>query len=281
MQSNPNALLTLTKNCIFTNVALTSGGDIWWEGLSQPPTGLTSWLGTAWQPSDNQLAAHPNARFTAPLRQCPVADPAWDDPRGVPISAILFGGRRPTTIPLVFQALSWQHGVFLGSCQSSETTAAQTGAVGVVRHDPMAMLPFCGYNMGDYLRHWLAIGQHSTAEKLPKIFYVNWFRKSSSGQWLWPGYGENIRVLKWIYERVTGEAPASISPIGQLPLPTALDTSQLKITPAQLTELLRFDKSGWQQELIGLRQHYARLGDRLPTELREELAALARHLDSA
>ncbi|NLB60243.1 MAG: phosphoenolpyruvate carboxykinase (GTP), partial [Lentisphaerae bacterium] len=156
-----------------------------------------------------------------------------------------------------------------------------TGAVGVVRHDPMAMLPFCGYNMGDYLRHWLAIGQHSTAEKLPKIFYVNWFRKSSSGQWLWPGYGENIRVLKWIYERVTGEAPASISPIGQLPLPTALDTSQLKITPAQLTELLRFDKSGWQQELIGLRQHYARLGDRLPTELREELAALARHLDSA
>jgi len=279
MQSNPNALLSLSKNSIFTNVALTPAGDVWWEDMTpETPARLTSWLGETWTPDCGKKAAHPNARFTAPLAQCPVADPAWDDPRGVPISAILFGGRRPTTIPLVFQALNWQHGVFLGSIQSSETTAAAAGAVGVVRRDPMAMLPFCGYNMGDYLRHWLTIGAKTEADKLPKIFYVNWFRKSAEGKWLWPGYGDNSRVLKWIYERVTGNAKAVETPIGHVPAPEALDTRGLKIESRDMTELLRIDQAGWQNEITGIRDHYARLGDHLPAELLQELSALERRL---
>lgn len=275
LQSNPNAMHTLTRNSIFTNVALTPAGDIWWEGLTpEPPPRLTDWLGDAWTPATGKKAAHPNARFTAPLTQCPVADSAWDDPRGVPISAILFGGRRPTAIPLVFEAFNWAQGTFLGSVQSSETTAAQAGAVGVVRRDPMAMLPFCGYHMGDYLAHWLKIGRQGAPDKLPKIFYVNWFRKAADGRWLWPGYGENSRVLKWIYERVAGQAPAVSTPIGYLP--TTLDTHGLPIDSADLAELLRVDAAGWQKEMAEIRNHYNRLGDRLPAALWDELAAMDR-----
>ncbi len=282
MQSNPNALLSLAKNSIFTNVALTPAGDVWWEGMTpEPPPRLTSWLGEDWTPACGKKAAHPNARFTAPLVQCPVADPAWDDPRGVPISAILFGGRRPTAIPLVFQARDWPHGVFLGSIQSSETTAAAAGAVGVVRRDPMAMLPFCGYNLGDYLRHWLTLGAKSDAAKLPKIFYVNWFRKSAEGQWLWPGYGDNIRVLKWIYGQVAGDRRAVETPLGSLPAPGALDTSGLKIGSREIHELLRIDAAGWLEEIAGIREHYARLGDRLPGQLTDELNTLERRLTQA
>ncbi len=279
MQTNPNALLSLTKNCIFTNTAITPGNDIWWEDMTpEMPAHLTSWKGEAWTPGCGKKAANPNSRFTAPLVQCPVADPAWDDPQGVPISAILFGGRRPTTIPLVFQALSWQHGVFLGSIQSSETTAAAVGTVGIVRRDPMAMLPFCGYNMGDYLRHWLTIGKTATPEKLPKIFYVNWFRKSAEGKWLWPGYGDNSRVLEWIYERVMNRANAVKTPIGHIPTPDALNTHGLDITPQDMNELLRIDPAGWRNELAGIREHYAKLGDHLPAELTAELKALEQRL---
>lgn len=281
-QSNPNALLTMTENSIFTNVAMTPDGDVWWEGLTQQaPPQLTSWLGEAWTPASAKKAAHPNARFTAPLAQCPVADPAWDDPQGVPISAILFGGRRPTTIPLVFQALSWRHGVFLGSIQSSETTAAQAGAVGIVRRDPMAMLPFCGYNMGDYLSHWLSMERRTDPQKLPKMFYVNWFRKSANDQWLWPGYGQNIRVLKWIYERVVSQAEAQETPIGYLPPAHALDVQGLDISTAALTELLQVDRASWRLEVTDVRKHYARLGDRLPAELQQELDDLEDRLNSS
>ncbi len=279
MQSNPNAVLSLSKNSIFTNVAMTPDDDIWWEGMTpNTPPHLTSWLGEEWTPDCGKNAAHPNARFTAPLIQCPVADPAWDNPKGVPISAILFGGRRPATIPLVFQALSWQQGVFLGSIQSSETTAAAAGAVGVVRRDPMAMLPFCGYNMGDYLHHWLTLGAKAKPGALPQIFYVNWFRKSAEGKWLWPGYGDNIRVLKWIYERVTGKARAVETPIGHMPQPEDLDTSDLGIKPRDMAEILRIDKSGWQNEIADIRKHYTKLGDHLPTELVNELNLLEQRL---
>jgi phosphoenolpyruvate carboxykinase (GTP) len=279
MQSNPNALLTLSQNSIFTNVAMTPDGDVWWEDLTPTvPPSLTDWQGAAWTPASGKKAAHPNARFTAPLAQCPVADPAWDDPQGVPISAILFGGRRPTTIPLVFQAASWRHGVFLGSIQSSETTAAQAGAVGVVRRDPMAMLPFCGYNMGDYLRHWLSLGAQTGAAKLPKIFYVNWFRKSAQGKWLWPGYGDNSRVLKWVYERVTGQGAALETPIGFTPAPGAIDTTGLTLDAATMDELTRVDPAGWRSEIAGIREHYARLGDHLPGALKVELDTLEKRL---
>jgi len=283
MQSNPNAVKTLAKNSIFTNVAMTAEGDIWWEDLTkEPPNNLTDWQGNPWNASSGRKAAHPNARFTAPINQCPVADPNYDNPRGVPISAILFGGRRPSVIPLVFEAFNWAHGTFLGSIQSSETTAAQAGAVGVVRRDPMAMLPFCGYNMGDYLAHWLKMGRKTSATNLPKIFYVNWFRKSAEGKggkWLWPGYGENSRVLKWIYERVTGTGTAVETPIGRLPSPEALDVKGLNIPTDDLRELLRVDREGWLRELPDIRNHYARLGERLPQELHAELAALERRLE--
>ena len=277
--SNPNAMKTLTKNCIFTNVAFDEAkGDVWWEDMTdQPPAKLTSWLGEEWTPGCGKKAAHPNARYTAPAAQCPVIDPAWQDPKGVPISAILFGGRRPTTVPLVFEALSWQHGTFLGAQQSSETTAAQAGAVGVARRDPMAMLPFCGYHMGDYFAHWLKVGATPGA-KMPKIFYVNWFRKSADGRWLWPGFGENARVLRWIFERCAGTGKAVQSPIGWLPAPEALDVSGLKVSAADLAELLSVDKAKWLAEIPAIREHFAKFGDHLPKGLADELDALEKRL---
>ncbi|MBU0715002.1 MAG: phosphoenolpyruvate carboxykinase (GTP) [Verrucomicrobia bacterium] len=288
MQSNPNALLMLNQNSIFTNVAMTPDGDVWWEDMTrETPTTLTDWLGDEWTSGCGRKAAHPNARFTAPIAQCPVVDAAWEDPKGVPIAAILFGGRRPTTIPLVCEAFSWQHGTFLGAIQSSETTAAAAGAVGVVRRDPMAMLPFCGYNMGDYLAHWLKLGKQAEESQLPRIFYVNWFRKSPQGQWLWPGYGENSRVLKWIYERVTGngrntgKGQAIETPIGLMPSVTALDTKGLNVHAQDLAELLRVDVEGWLKELPGIREHFRKLGERLPQALVDELVALEQRLQKA
>lgn len=279
MKSNANAMLTLGKNSIFTNVATTPDQDVWWEELTPDlPPALIDWQGKDWTPGCGRRAAHPNARFTSPTKQCPVIDPAWEDPKGVPISAIIFGGRRPTTIPLVFQALNWQHGTFLGSIQSSETTAAASGNVGVVRRDPMAMLPFCGYHMGDYFAHWLSIGKKSSPEKLPKIFYVNWFRKSADNLWLWPGYAENSRVLKWIFERVEGGGKTVPSPIGYLPTPDAIDLSGLDVSQAEMEELLRIDKEAWLKELPSIEEHYAKFGDRLPKELRSELDGLKKRL---
>ena len=281
-RSNPNAVKTMAKNSFFTNVAMTAEGDIWWEDLTkEPPKNLTDWQGNPWNTSLGRKAAHANARFTAPISQCPVADPNCDNPRGVPISAILFGGRRPSVIPLVFEAFNWTHGTFLGSIQSSETTAAQAGAVGIVRRDPMAMLPFCGYNMGAYLSHWLEIGRKTGAANLPKIFYVNWFRKSGEGKgekWLWPGFGENSRVLKWIYERCAGAGAAVETPIGHLPSPSAFDLKGLNISADDLKELLRVDPDGWKREIPDIHSHYAKLGDRLPKELRAELSGLERRL---
>jgi len=279
MQSNPNALLTLDKNSIFTNTAMTPEGDVWWEDMTrETPAKLTDWQGGEWTSGCGRKASHPNARFTAPLAQCPVVDPAWEDPRGVPIAAILFGGRRPTTIPLVCEAFSWQHGTFLGSIQSSETTAAASGAVGVVRRDPMAMLPFCGYNMGAYLGHWLKIGRQADPARLPRIFYVNWFRKSPQGKWLWPGYGENSRVLKWVYERATGRGQAVETPLGLMPDASALDTRTLNVSAPDLAELLRVDVDGWIKELTGIREHYRKIGAQLPPALTDELAALEQRL---
>ena len=281
LYSNPNAMKTLTHNSIFTNVGFNAAqGDVWWEDMTdQPPAKLTSWLGEEWTPGCGKKAAHPNARYTAPAAQCPVIDPAWQDPQGVPISAILFGGRRPTTVPLVFEALSWQHGTFLGAQQSSETTAAQAGAVGVARRDPMAMLPFCGYHMGDYFAHWLKIGA-TAAAKLPKIFYVNWFRKSADGRWLWPGFGENARVLKWIFERCAGAGQAVPTAIGWLPTPGALDVRGLNLPPADLAELLSVDQAKWLAEIPAIREHFAKFGARLPKGLADELEALEKRLKS-
>ena len=279
LHSNPNAMQAVTRNSIFTNVAFDEAkGDIWWEELTaQPPAKLVSWLGEAWTPGCGKKAAHPNARYTAPAAQCPVMDPAWQDPKGVPISAILFGGRRPTTVPLVFEAFSWQHGTFLGAQQSSETTAAQAGAVGVARRDPMAMLPFCGYHMGDYFAHWLKIGATAGA-KLPKIFYVNWFRKSADGRWLWPGFGENARVLRWIFERCAGTGKAVSSPIGWLPTPDALDINGLNVSRADIEELLRVDNEKWLAEIPATREYFAKFGARLPQGLTAELDALEQRL---
>jgi phosphoenolpyruvate carboxykinase (GTP) len=243
-----------------------------------PPAALTSWTGEAWTPGTHHKAAHPNARYTAPMAQCPIADPAYDDPKGVPISAILFGGRRPTTIPLVYQSLNWQHGVFLGAIQASETTAAAMGAVGHVRRDPMAMLPFCGYNVGDYLAHWLAMGQKTTADLLPKIFFVNWFRKSADGRWLWPGFGENCRVLKWIFERCQGTGHAQPTALGPMPEAKDLDQNGLNMPAADVQELLSVDKQGWLAKIPELREHLVKLGHRVPEALFDELDALKHRL---
>jgi phosphoenolpyruvate carboxykinase (GTP) len=282
-QSNPNAMLTVGKNSIFTNVVLTEDRDVWWEGIGyEPPPGKKiDWTGNAWEPSGGKNGAHPNARFTAPAVQCPAIDPAWQDPKGVPISAFLVGGRRPTAIPLVHQAFSWDHGVFLGSIVGSETTTANIGAVGVVRRDPFAMLPFCGYHMGDYLAHWISIGKKTAADKLPKIFYVNWFRKSEDGKWLWPGYGENSRVIKWIYERISGSGQARETPIGWVPADGALDLSGLNLDAANLKELLKVDPKEWMREVLGIRDHYAKFGSRLPAALQQELASLEKRLTAA
>ena len=279
MHTNPNAMHTLASNSIFTNAALTPDTDVWWEEQTEePPATLTSWLGEEWHPGDEKPAAHPNARYTTPAAQCPIIDANWENPAGVPISAILFGGRRATTVPLVYEAFDWQHGTFIGSAMSSERTAAAAGTVGELRRDPMAMLPFCGYNMGDYFAHWLQMGKSTDASKLPKIFYVNWFRKDADGGWLWPGFGENSRVLKWIVERVTGKAEAVDTPIGYLPAPGAINTDGLDVTEEQMEELLKVDVQEWLNEIGSIREHYERFGDRLPAVLSEELAALEARL---
>jgi phosphoenolpyruvate carboxykinase (GTP) len=278
--SNPNAMKTIAKNTIYTNVALTEDNDIWWEGIGyDAPAGkIIDWKGKEWERGGKELAAHANARFTTPASQCPSIAKEWEDPKGVPISAILFGGRRPSTIPLVHEARSWNHGVFLGSIVGSETTAANIGAVGVVRRDPMAMLPFCGYNMGDYFAHWVNIGKQTTSDKLPKIFYVNWFRKTKEGKWLWPGYGENSRVLKWVCERVSGKGKAVETPIGFMPTPDAIDTKGSSVSDADMIELLKVNNDEWLNEVVSIKEHYARFGVKLPKELSDELAALESRL---
>ncbi|TMQ72321.1 MAG: phosphoenolpyruvate carboxykinase (GTP), partial [Candidatus Eisenbacteria bacterium] len=282
MKSNPNAMRTAEANSIFTNCAVTPDGDVWWEEMSDaPPPALVDWLRRPWTPASGRKAAHPNARFTTPARQCPVISSEWESPTGVPISAILFGGRRAGVVPLVNEALSWQHGTFLGSIMSSETTAAATGAVGSLRHDPFAMLPFCGYHMGDYFAHWLEVGGHGDAKKLPRIFYVNWFRKGADGKFLWPGYGDNSRVLKWVFERVMGTGQAVDTPIGRLPAPGALDLSGLRVADEAIAQLLRVDVEGWIAELPGIHKHFEKFGARLPQGLKQELAALEKRLQAA
>lgn len=272
MKTNPNAMKTISHNAIFTNVALTADKDVWWEGIgTEPPPNLTSWLGTPWDPKSGKPAAHPNSRFTVSSKQCPIYDPKADDPRGVPISAIIFGGRRTSVVPLVFEAFNWQHGVFLGASISSETTAAAKGEVGKLRHDPFAMLPFCGYNMGDYFAHWLAMGKRSN--QLPRFYYVNWFLKDEQGKFLWPGYGENSRILKWIFERTSHLASARESPIGFLP--THLDLSGLNV---DLKRLLEVDSIAWQKEVSEL-SSYFKLFKELPKELLEELNQLSQRLE--
>ena len=279
-ESNPNALSTISKNTIFTNTALTPDHDVWWEGLTkEPPLKLIDWHGEQWTPLVSKTkASHPNARFTAPLSQCPVIDPNWDSPEGVPISAFIFGGRRPSTIPLVFQSLSWNHGVLLGASLSSETTAAAKGAVGNLRHDPFAMLPFCGYNMGDYFAHWLKIGTKTAPEKLPKIFYVNWFRKTPEGAFIWPGFGDNIRALKWILERCDGKDNADLTPIGYLPKEDALNIEGLDLSSQELQGLLAVDTDGWLKESYDLEEYFELFGDHFPKPLSEELNALRSRL---
>ena len=279
VHTNPNAMLTLEANTIFTNTALTDDGDIWWEGMTdEAPDHLTSWKGEEWTPASSTPAAHPNARFTVPAAQDPAIAPEWEDPRGVPISAILFGGRRESVVPLVFQSFDWQHGVFLGSIMASETTAAAAGQVGRLRRDPFAMLPFCGYNMGDYFGHWLRIGGEADPEKLPKIFYVNWFRKGKDGRWLWPGYGENSRVLEWVFERVSGRGEAVETPIGLVPAPGAIDISGTSVTREDMDELLLVDLDGWRAEVPLIREHFTQFGDRLPKELDAAVDDLERRL---
>jgi phosphoenolpyruvate carboxykinase (GTP) len=281
MKSNPNAMLTLRANSIFTNCALTDEGDVWWEGMTEvPPAHAIDWHGRQWTPESDNKAAHPNARFTAPAAQCPVIAPEWEDPRGVPIDAILLGGRRATNVPLVNEAFSWQHGVFLGSTMSSETTAAAAGTVGKLRFDPMAMLPFCGYHMGEYFSHWLNMGARPGAQ-MPRVYGVNWFRKGADGRWLWPGFGDNARVLKWIFERCDGAAEAQATAIGNLPTAGALDLSGLSIDPADVRELLKVDKSQWLSELKDIDHHLAQFGARLPKALQDELAALRQRLNAA
>ncbi|MCB1111354.1 MAG: phosphoenolpyruvate carboxykinase (GTP) [Chlamydiia bacterium] len=279
MNSNPNAMQSISRNSIFTNVALTDDGDVWWEGMTDArPKHLINWLGHDWTPASKEKAAHPNARFTAPASQCPVIDPAWEDPKGVPISAILFGGRRRSVIPLVNEAYSWQHGTFFGASVSSQTTAAAAGTVGKLRHDPFAMLPFCGYNMGDYFGHWLTIGKKTTPEKLPKIYYVNWFREDNNGKFLWPGFGENSRVLKWIFERTEGAENAVDTPIGRLPAAGALDTNGLDLTPSQITQLFQVDNEAWKEEVNELRDYFSMFGKSLPQGITDELNALEERL---
>jgi phosphoenolpyruvate carboxykinase (GTP) len=280
MQSNPNAMLGLDKNCIFTNVGKTDDNDVWWEDMSEPPAHLIDWRGNDWTPDSDTPAAHPNARFTAPASQCPVIASEWEDPNGVPISAILFGGRRATVVPLVHEAQDWQHGTFLGSIISSEKTAAAAGTVGELRRDPMAMLPFCGYNMADYWAHWLDIGQREGAD-LPRIYYVNWFRKSSGGDFLWPGFGDNGRVLKWVFERCGGKVDGQETPIGVVPAPGELDLSNLAIDEDDIQELLAVDVDGWLAEIPLIREYYEQFGSHMPAALSTQLDQLEERLKAA
>jgi phosphoenolpyruvate carboxykinase (GTP) len=279
--TNPNAMRTLDRgNSLYTNVARTDDGDIWWEGMGEPPAHLIDWHGNDWTPESGELSSHPNSRFCTPITQCPILAPEYEDPRGVPIDAILFGGRRKTTIPLVTQARDWVHGVYLGATLSSETTAAAVGQVGVVRRDPMAMLPFIGYNAGDYFRHWIEMGKgvDGDAEKLPKIFYVNWFRRDSDGGFLWPGYGENSRVLKWVAERIEGRAEAADTVVGYVPTPSSLDLSGLDLTEEQLAAVLKVDPEEWKAEVGPVTEWFTKFGDKLPGVLWAELDALKARL---
>jgi phosphoenolpyruvate carboxykinase (GTP) len=280
--TNANAMDTLWGNCVYTNTAFTDDGDVWWEEMSDtPPARATDWKGNAWNPEVETAAAHPNARFTAPASQCPSIASEWEDPAGVPISAILFGGRRRTTVPLVTEANDWEHGVFLGSIMASETTAAQQGAVGNLRFDPMAMLPFCGYNYADYFAHWLGMEKATDPDKLPKIFFVNWFRRDDDGRFLWPGFGENSRVLKWVFERVNGAAGAIDTPIGKLPTRDSLDLDGLEIDEADLDAILSVDVDGWKGAIPQIREHFARFGDKLPAALNVEVDTLEAKLADA
>ena len=278
-KTNPNAMFSASANTIFTNCAKTDDGDVWWEGMTDtPPDHLIDWKGKDWTPASGTPAAHPNARFTAPAAQDPAIAPEWEQPGGVPIDAILFGGRRSSVVPLIHQAYSWQHGVFLGSIVASETTAAATGAVGQLRRDPFAMLPFCGYNMGDYWAHWLRVGAGADPAKLPKIFYVNWFRKSPSGAFLWPGFGENSRVLEWVFKRCDGVGDAVKTPIGYLPGPTGIPTDGLDIAPDALAQLLAISADEWRSEIPLIEEYYDKFGDHVPEALRDELTSLEKRL---
>ncbi len=281
LETNRNAVAALHANCVFTNVALTPDGDVWWEGLTaEPPPSLTDWRGNPWTPASETPAAHPNARFTVPASQCPVIAPEWEDPAGVPISAILFGGRRASAVPLVTEAFDWRHGVFMASNVASEGTAAAENAIGELRRDPFAMLPFCGYNMGDYFNHWLKLGAQADAEKLPRIYFVNWFLRDERGKFVWPGFGENSRVLKWIFERLAGRAGAIDTPIGRLPTPESLDLTGLDLTDAQLDLLLTVDADIWTREAALIPPAYERFAERLPKALWDEHAALVARLQT-
>jgi len=278
-KTNFNAMQSARKNSIFTNCALTDDGDVWWEDMTdEPPAHLIDWKGNDWTPASGTPAAHPNARFTAPASQCPSISPEWEDPAGVPISAILFGGRRATNVPLVTESLDWQHGVFLGSIMSSEKTAAAAGTVGELRFDPFAMLPFCGYNMGDYFKHWLDIGKATDADKLPKLYWVNWFRKDENGSFMWPGFGDNSRVLKWVVERINGTGEAVDTPIGRVPTPDAIDRSNLDLDEAEMIKILEVDSDAWRAEVPQIEAHFEFIGSQLPAELRDELQELEKRL---
>ncbi|HEY2317005.1 MAG TPA: phosphoenolpyruvate carboxykinase (GTP) [Solirubrobacteraceae bacterium] len=281
-RTNPNAIDMVSRNTVFTNCAKTDDGDIWWEGLTgEPPEHAVDWKGNDWTPGSDTTAAHPNARFTVPCAQCPSMAEEWEDPKGVPISAILFGGRRATVVPLVHEARDWEHGTFIGSIMSSETTVAQAGEVGKLRFDPMAMLPFCGYHMGDYFAHWLRVGKRDGAQ-MPRVFYVNWFRKDDDGKFMWPGFGENSRVLAWIFRRLTGEARAQETVIGLVP-PVGeggIDTQGLDVSPETMAKLLEVDHEGWAAQLPQMKQHYGGFGDKLPPELHEQLRSLEERLEA-
>jgi len=278
MDTNPNAMYTIEANSIFTNTALTADGDVWWEGMGDAPEGMTDWKGQPWSKESGTPAAHPNARFTTPAAQDPAIAAEWEDPAGVPIDAVLFGGRRASVIPLVFESFDWDHGVFLGSIMASETTAAAAGAVGNLRRDPFAMLPFCGYNMADYFGHWLKMGAVADASKLPKIFYVNWFRKGDDGRWLWPGYGENSRVLEWVFERCAGRGEAEETPIGFVPKKSAINVEGLNVSDDDLNELLTVNLDEWRTEIGSIREHFATFGDHLPATLHAQVDALEARL---
>jgi phosphoenolpyruvate carboxykinase (GTP) len=282
MHTNANAVKSLYANCIFTNVALTDDGDVWWEGLTEEtPAHLIDWKGKDWTPASGEPSSHPNARFTAPAGQCPSIAPNWEDPQGVPIDAILFGGRRATNVPLVTESFGWEHGVFMGSTVSSEQTAAAEGSVGELRRDPFAMLPFCGYNMADYWAHWLKIGDFTTPEKLPRVYQVNWFRKDASGRYIWPGFGDNSRVLDWIVRRVSGDAEAIETPLGRIPAEGELDLEGVDITPEQAAELFAVNAESWLAEADLTEEYYAKFGDRVPAALRGQLDALRSRLQQA
>lgn len=280
MKSNPNAIMSLNENALFTNTALTDDGDVWWEGMTEEkPKHLIDWKRNDWTPETDTPSSHPNSRFTAYAKQCPVIDPDWENPNGVPISAIIFGGRRASFIPLVYEAFDWQHGTFIGSTQTSETTAAAAHQVGQLRNDPFAMLAFCGYNMGDYFAHWLKIGKNSSPDKLPKVFCANWFRKNADGNFIWPGFGENMRVLKWIFDRVEGKSNFVRSPIGNIPDKDTLDVASLNISDESLKELFEINKEEGMKEVERIREYYKIFGDSLPKELIEELDAFEKRLE--